>query len=192
MSQRKLRNAETCWESFFYPKVTKWKVVLRISLLRGWRVTRLRSAIPQLWHGVSPLATCSLTRLPGPSHRGDREAKRSGPSCTQLHCTDTSMSSAVGSESARSKIALITGITGQDGSYLAEFLLQKVRCASQFIQGTLHLLKLMRLMSFLRAMKFTESSVTRLLSTKVASSIYLCMAWIKKTTLALLAAALKL
>ena len=53
------------------------------------------------------------------------------------------MSSAVGSESARSKIALITGITGQDGSYLAEFLLQKVRCASQFMQGMLHLLILM-------------------------------------------------
>lgn len=27
------------------------------------------------------------------------------------------------------KVALITGITGQDGSYLAEFLLKKVRCA---------------------------------------------------------------
>lgn len=35
--------------------------------------------------------------------------------------------SASGSEgSARSKVALITGITGQDGSYLAELLLQKV------------------------------------------------------------------
>jgi hypothetical protein len=35
--------------------------------------------------------------------------------------------SASGSEgSVRSKVALITGITGQDGSYLAELLLQKV------------------------------------------------------------------
>jgi GDPmannose 4,6-dehydratase len=36
------------------------------------------------------------------------------------------MSAAASSGSARNKIALITGITGQDGSYLAEFLLQKV------------------------------------------------------------------
>ena len=28
----------------------------------------------------------------------------------------------------RKKIALITGITGQDGSYLAEFLLKKIYC----------------------------------------------------------------
>ncbi len=44
-----------------------------------------------------------------------------------------SMSSAGGGDSARSKVALITGITGQDGSYLAELLLQKVCSASQFI-----------------------------------------------------------
>ncbi len=37
------------------------------------------------------------------------------------------MSAVESSGSARSKVALITGITGQDGSYLAELLLQKVR-----------------------------------------------------------------
>ncbi len=30
----------------------------------------------------------------------------------------------------KKKIALITGITGQDGSYLAEFLLKKKLCSS--------------------------------------------------------------
>ena len=41
-----------------------------------------------------------------------------------FHCSDMS-----GTESAaeqRAKVALITGITGQDGSYLAELLLSKV------------------------------------------------------------------
>jgi hypothetical protein len=44
--------------------------------------------------------------------------------------------------SARAKVALITGITGQDGSYLAEFLLEKgyevhgiIRRSSSFNTG---------------------------------------------------------
>ena len=32
----------------------------------------------------------------------------------------------LGKEEEERKVALITGITGQDGSYLAEFLLEKV------------------------------------------------------------------
>ena len=32
------------------------------------------------------------------------------------------------------KVALITGITGQDGSYLAEFLLQKEVAAREAVQ----------------------------------------------------------
>lgn len=47
-----------------------------------------------------------------------------------------------------SKVALITGITGQDGSFLAEFLLEKgyevhgiIRCSSSFNMGRIeHLL----------------------------------------------------
>jgi hypothetical protein len=42
------------------------------------------------------------------------------------------MSAAASSGSVRNKIALITGITGQDGSYLAEFLLQKVSFYCRF------------------------------------------------------------
>ena len=36
-----------------------------------------------------------------------------------------SSSSGASGDSPRRKVALITGITGQDGSYLAEFLLEK-------------------------------------------------------------------
>jgi hypothetical protein len=43
------------------------------------------------------------------------------------------MSAAGGTSSVRSKVALITGITGQDGSYLAELLLCKV-CRLQSLQ----------------------------------------------------------
>lgn len=34
------------------------------------------------------------------------------------------------------KVALITGITGQDGSYLAELLLQKVCCAARPVKSS--------------------------------------------------------
>lgn len=37
------------------------------------------------------------------------------------------MSAAQEIQSTKKKVALITGITGQDGSYLAELLLSKVR-----------------------------------------------------------------
>ncbi len=52
------------------------------------------------------------------------------------------MSSADGEEASSRRVALITGITGQDGSYLAEFLLSKgyevhgiVRRSSSFNTG---------------------------------------------------------
>ena len=39
------------------------------------------------------------------------------------------------------KTALITGITGQDGSYLAELLLEKGSCVQfQFVQGNWYIL----------------------------------------------------
>ncbi|XP_066578789.1 GDP-mannose 4,6 dehydratase isoform X1 [Amia ocellicauda] len=67
------------------------------------------------------------------------------------HCTDAASSSGMNGQqgTAPKRVALITGITGQDGSYLAEFLLEKgyevhgiVRRSSSFNTGRIeHLYK---------------------------------------------------
>src|SRR6185436_8903492 len=57
-----------------------------------------------------------LDRLPPPSGCANRP--RAGTAAREWIPRETK-------ECALSKVALITGITGQDGSYLAEFLLQQ-------------------------------------------------------------------
>ena len=39
----------------------------------------------------------------------------------------------------KNKVALITGVTGQDGSYLAEFLLKKIITFTVLKENLLHL-----------------------------------------------------
>jgi GDP-D-mannose dehydratase len=62
--------------------------------------------------------------------------------------------------SARPKVALVTGITGQDGSYLAEFLLEKgyevhgiIRRSSSFNTGRIQVRILKEFAKFERQIK---------------------------------------
>jgi GDP-D-mannose dehydratase len=74
------------------------------------------------------------------------------------------------------KVALITGITGQDGSYLAEFLLEKGYVVSRTIRGRLGTVVLLlastHLSSKLRLCRSMELSVVLLVSILDALNIF--------------------
>ncbi|EDW54308.1 GM18052 [Drosophila sechellia] len=56
---------------------------------------------------------------------GAPETKKPRPECSRNGSKDQNGTEAGAEGDSRDKVALITGITGQDGSYLAEFLLKK-------------------------------------------------------------------
>lgn len=65
--------------------------------------------------------------------------------CSSSDFMTTQTSATAGASSIRRKVALITGITGQDGSYLTEFLLNKgyevhgiIRRSSSFNTGRIN------------------------------------------------------
>jgi GDP-D-mannose dehydratase len=60
------------------------------------------------------------------------------------------------------KKALITGVTGQDGSYLAEFLLDKGPSGYVDAMGTLRLLEAVRILGLEKKTRFYQASTSEL------------------------------